>query len=421
MRLLASPGYRRYRQLAARLRRRGVPELHYFHQVDDPYSHLAVQKLDALRDRYAVTLVPHLVVAEADAFRGDPARYPGWAIADATAIAAGYGLTFPAGAAPRDRAAVDQACNALVSLLGDREFAAAAVDVGARFWRGELAGEASSVRAAEAVAAGNDLRRRLGHYAGGMFWFEGEWYWGVDRLCHLEARLLREGLGEGPPLVPRPVPPDTTGLGASGVTLEYFPSLRSPYTAISFDRTMALAERSGVTLHLRPVMPMMMRGVPAPRSKQVYIMLDAAREAAAAGVPFGRIVDPFGEPVTRAFALLPWLVESDKLGEFIGSYLRSAWARGIDITGDRGLRQVVEESGLSWAEAQRHRDLVSARPMLDANLVAMLEAGLWGVPSYRVSGGDRPGTYACWGQDRLWRVEAEIAARAGRPNATAVP
>jgi len=42
----------------------------------------------------------------------------------------------------------------------------------------------------------------------------------------------------------------------------------------------------------------------------------------------------------------------------------------------------------------------------------MLEAGLWGVPSFRVSGGSK-GTepYCCWGQDRIWRVENEIVNR----------
>jgi 2-hydroxychromene-2-carboxylate isomerase len=41
----------------------------------------------------------------------------------------------------------------------------------------------------------------------------------------------------------------------------------------------------------------MMRGIPAPRAKQGYIMMDAAREARFYGVPFGRFVDPFGDAV----------------------------------------------------------------------------------------------------------------------------
>ena len=51
--------------------------------------------------------------------------------------------------------------------------------------------------------------------------------------------------------------------------------------------------------------------------------------------------------------------------------------------------------------------------LLDGNLNAMLDAGLWGVPSFRVTGGTEEDAYACWGQDRIWRVENEIAKRAG--------
>ena len=118
------------------------------------------------------------------------------------------------------------------------------------------------------------------------------------------------------------------GAEASEVTLEYFPSLRSPYTAISYARTMDLVDRSGVTLKLRPVMPMMMRGVPAPRAKQMYIITDSKREADAAGVAFGRVVDPFGDPVRRAFSLYPTLEQMGKGREYLGSYLSAAFAEG---------------------------------------------------------------------------------------------
>ena len=40
----------------ARHRRRGTPVIDYFHQVDDPYSHLAVQLLVPLARRYGVTV-----------------------------------------------------------------------------------------------------------------------------------------------------------------------------------------------------------------------------------------------------------------------------------------------------------------------------------------------------------------------------
>ena len=57
----------------------------------------------------------------------------------------------------------------------------------------------------ERQSAGNNLRSKLGHYSGAMFYYEGEWYWGVDRLYHLEARLKSLGADKSPdqpPLYP---------------------------------------------------------------------------------------------------------------------------------------------------------------------------------------------------------------------------
>ena len=119
--------------------------------------------------------------------------------------------------------------------------------------------------------------------------------------------------------------------------LEYFPSLRSPYTAVGHAAVEAMVERSKVALHLRPVMPMLMRGVTAPRQKQQFIMVDSVREAQAKNVAFGNFVDPFGEPVRRGFALFPGAQAQGKGLAFIGAYLNAAFAEGIDIDSKRGL------------------------------------------------------------------------------------
>ena len=211
--------------------------------------------------------------------------------------------------------------------------------------------------------------------------------------------------------VPRPNPEPLGGKDASGITLEFFPSLRSPYTAISYDRTIALARRTGVQLRLRPVMPMMMRGIPAPRVKQLYIMTDTKREADYYRQKFGPVVDPFGEPVKRAFALLPFMIERNLAVEYCANYLSAAWCEGLDITTDQGLQRVVERTGANWQEARNHLGNDRWEPLLEDNVAEMLSAGLWGVPSFRVSGGIIAEPFCCWGQDRLWRVESEISRR----------
>jgi 2-hydroxychromene-2-carboxylate isomerase len=157
---------------------------------------------------------------------------------------------------------------------------------------------------------------------------------------------------------------------------------------------------------------MMMRGIPAPREKQRYIITDAGREGREHGAPFGRMVDPFGEPVKRAFALFP---AADRLGagmEFVTAYLNAAWYEGIDITQTRGLKQVVHNAGLDWQLINENSQKTQWEAILEDNLNALNQEDLWGVPSFRVSGGNTRETFACWGQDRIWRVANEIANRA---------
>ena len=57
---------------------------------------------------------------------------------------------------------------------------------------------ASDAELNRALDAGSDLLVRLKHYSGAMFFYGGEWYWGVDRLFHLESRLRELGACKEP-------------------------------------------------------------------------------------------------------------------------------------------------------------------------------------------------------------------------------
>ena len=410
MGFIVSDTRRQIAHIRGRLARRGQPTIHYFHQVDDPYSHLAAQKIDALTNRYKVKFKFHLAHNPAENEQGDALRFSAWALRDARTIASDYGTELPQNINQIEGLQTKRAESYLSGYLADYDFAREAVAIGHRLWSGH---PMEDLPASNAAADGSALRTKLGHWLSATFYFEGEWYWGVDRLVHLENRLLDMGLSNDPSgiCVPRPTPETLNNRDASAVTLEFFPSLRSPYTAISFDRTIALAQRTGVKLMLRPVMPMMMRGVPAPRVKQLQIMTDSKREADYYGQKFGPMVDPFGEPVKRAFALLPFMTEQGLSIDYCANYLRAAWCEGVDITTELGLKQVVEQTGANWQEAQNQFDNNIWETLLEDNVSDMLDAGLWGVPSFRVTGGKTEEPFCCWGQDRLWRVESEISRR----------
>jgi 2-hydroxychromene-2-carboxylate isomerase len=160
---------------------------------------------------------------------------------------------------------------------------------------------------------------------------------------------------------------------------------------------------------------MVMRGLPVPREKQLYITLDTKREAEDAGVAFGRVCDPVGRPVERCFSLWPWATARGRGPALLRSFTQAAFAEGVDTGSDAGLRFVVERAGLAWDEARAHLGRDGWREELETNRQQLFALGLWGVPSFRLLG--RPGEpdYATWGQDRLWRVEQEIRRRVATP------
>ncbi|HEY8493161.1 MAG TPA: DsbA family protein [Myxococcota bacterium] len=433
---LTSDAVRDLRRAAAEARRRLARAPHrvlWFHQVDDPYSHLGAQVLAPLLERYAIELVPRLVGAPPDDAAPERERLVAFARKDAADVAPFYGLSFPRDAAQPAPDAVALATRILAG-APPAAFAELAPRVGDALWRGDRAAlealtglhppaPAESARAA--LEEGSAERRRLGHYLGGMFHYGGEWYWGVDRLAHLEERLAGLGLARGGPWPPLVAPPSFEGAPAPAATprfvLDFFCSLRSPYTAIAMERVLALPRRLPVDVVLRPVLPMVMRGLPVPRAKRLYIVLDTKREAARAGVPFGRVCDPVGRPVERAFSLYRWAREQGRAAELLHAFTHAVFAEGVDAGTDAGLRHVVERAGLPWGETRARLDRDEGwRAELEHNRQELLGLGLWGVPSFRLRG--RPGEpdFATWGQDRLWRIEAEIRARAAAP-ASAAP
>ena len=396
----------------------------YFHYVEDGYSHLAAQVLQAFSNRYDIELVCHLVQGPQGDNSAEPELLLGLSRYDSFHVAEEYGLNFPQHESAPDRALVKLASSVLAA-LDSAQFIEYAAQVGDALWSGEEArlqalakslGCASDAELEERLNAGTARRTELKHYSGAMFYYGQEWYWGVDRLYHLEKRLAELGAdtqaGE-PGVVPRPAvePGDLKDNGS--LTLEVYPSLRSPYTAIAFDRAVKLAGDTGVELVVRPVLPMVMRGVPATREKGMYIFSDAVREAREAGVPYGNFYDPIGEPARRCYSLYPWACEQGKGTELLSAFLRAAFARGINTNNNRGLKKVVEAAGLDWNEAKQRIGTPGWEELLEDNRLAMYDAGLWGVPSFRLLDEEGRSILSLWGQDRLWLFAREIQRQLG--------
>lgn len=402
-----------------RLRTGGRHVVEYFHLVEDGYSHLAAQVLQQLCQRYDIELVCHLVRRPQGDNSPEPELLLQLSRYDAYHVASEYGLQFPEHLQPPDQSLVAMASNILAA-QDDASFAERAAEVGEALWAGNGAllqelssslGCASDTEREARLDKGTARRDELKHYSGAMFYYGKEWYWGVDRLYHLEKRFAALGIDQKPteqPLIPRPVTESGPLKDDGSLTLEVYPSLRSPYTSIVFDRTLQLAEETGVNLVVRPVLPMVMRGVPATREKGFYIFSDTAREAIESGVPYGKLYDPIGDPVRRCYSLYPWACEQGRGNQLLSSFLSAAFAQGINTNKDRGLRKVVNAAGLDWQEARQHLGDTNWKELLETNRLTMYEAGLWGVPSFRLLDDQGETVLALWGQDRLWLFAREI-------------
>jgi len=389
----------------------------YFHQVDDPYSHLMAQVVAQFAESYDIEVVPHLIRATGGRSQPEEEKLAVWARRDCGLIAPHYGLSFPDNAGVVPEPQLQQAANRALTKLGAKDFLTQVEGISTSLWSdGSIdAGQVKAEEAEAALDAGSARLAELDHYSGAMLYYAGEWYWGVDRLFHLEQRLRELGVAKEPGqpyIAPRPEL-DVAGIDTGGLHLHLFPSLNSPYTAIIYDNTIELSRACKINLHHKPVLPMVMRGVPAPSTKAAYIFFDVKRESEFLGVPFGNTVITLGEPTRQSYSLMPWAKSLGKDIELLSTLLRYAFAEGIGLHKKKNIKRAVEEVGLEWKEALKHFGGEDWKPFIEKHQDEMVEGmGLWGVPSYRLCGPDGEPDLEVWGQDRLWLVAAEIRRRA---------
>ncbi len=393
------------RRGVAELRRklRGAEhEVHYFHDVADPYCYLTAQILPEFQERYRVKLCIHMISGPHSDAIPAPSEHRQNALMDAGRLARRIGLD-----APQEPTAkkVETARRLLAAALGEPDAAERLRAITASVWGRETMPDDGGVDPGQAMEVGDQKLAAMGHYLGGTFYYGGEWYWGVDRLHYLEDRLAQLHLRQGDvpiaPLKENAQPPDIQ----DSMELEFFFSFRSPYSYLAFDRVVDLANRYNARLILRPVLPMLMRGLPVPKLKSGYILGDCAREARRMKIPFGRICDPLGSGVERGYALFDYAEDHDRLATYCSTFMRLVWSEGVDAASDKGMARIAGASGLDWGAARQALATQTWRDRVEKNQSRLQEIGLWGVPSFYVAG------QAIWGQDRLWAVEDLLRAQ----------
>ena len=389
-----------------------------FLRLDDPYSYLLAHYLPELVAHYDIELQVCLAEPAGGEFFPHPDMRVDYALTDCGRVAAELGIPFlDKGATPpvEWRLAL---LDALAARVDDEVFSDEVLEALEIYWRGDAQGAerraelAVSGAAAAVISASQGLLDKLGHYDTAMLHYGGEWYWGIDRLHYLTARLDELGAARAgapgaqlasirqamhvdlpvrPPTAARELPP-----------LELFYSYRSPYSQLALPRACELADAFGLQLVLRPVLPMMMRGLPVPDRKLRYIIRDAMREAETYDIPFGNAVDPLGEGVERCHAVLAYARGENREREFMLNASHMIWAEAVNVSTDKGLRKVTARTGLFWPDVKQALDDEAWREVEGEDRQLMLSLGAWGVPTLCM------GDYFVWGQDRIWLLARHI-------------
>jgi len=392
-----------------------------FVQLDDPYSYLLCHYLAYVMTRYKkVEFRFYLCQALRGDYMPQPAMLAEYSMTDCVLLAREFGIPFlDVGDVP----AVEHRRSLLEYLAAEQdeeEFGETFIEAITLYWRGDAEGVTrmmgrtygETIETNVMVGKNQLLLRKMGHYNCATMYYAGEWYWGVDRLHYLVERFDDQGLNRFRDPVPElasleqatrlKLPATVPARAETLPPLEIFHSFRSPYSYIGLAHAYEIADAFGLTLEIRPVLPMVMRGVSLPQSKLMYIIKDANREAQHHEVPFGKIADSLGVGSERCIAAFYYAKKQGRERDFLIEAGKAVFAEAIDVATDEGMQVVAERSGLFWPELQAAIQDEGWRDQAEANRELLTEAGLWGVPTYKI------GEQAFWGQDRDWLVARKI-------------
>ena len=193
----------------------------------------------------------------------------------------------------------------------------------------------------------------------------------------------------------------------SKTPIDFYFDFSSPYSYIASEWIEALAARHGRTVQWKAVLlgvTFQAAELKSPVSypiKREYSLLDFARSARFAGVPF-TFPAKFPVPTQNAARIFWWLHASDpkRAAAWARHGLRAYFTRGdVDLSNVEALKALAVEFGLDAAEAEA----VWTDPRWKARLKDECEAavahGVFGAPYFVVDG------ELFWGNDRRPQIE----------------
>jgi len=392
--------------------------VYYFHEVNDPYSHLCAQILKPLTDHYEIDLVPLIVGKPPKSSTPETEMLMTHSIEDAVMIAPYYNLHFHPLTSEIDHQSIEVAQSILVN-CDQSKFINTAVRVGEALWSGnsdelhsmnDSKNHLNNNHLSSVIKKNNMMRKKMGHYFGGVFAYEGECYWGIDRLPHLEKRLTEVGAKKG----------DKEGTVMSKkysvankkqwpeLYLDIFWSGRSPYSYLAMKPLAELREKYNVELRYQIIQPMVMRGMKINPEKGLYIVKDCMRIANENSIPFGNIIDPVGEAVERCYSMFDYARKNNKEERYLHAFAKAVWAEGKHGYLTSTLKTIINQIDLDWEEAKTELDSTNWINETDKNRETLYKLGKWGPPTMSLSNSEGENLITVWGQDRIWLIEETI-------------
>ncbi|MGF1650790.1 MAG: 2-hydroxychromene-2-carboxylate isomerase, partial [Hyphomicrobiaceae bacterium] len=188
-------------------------------------------------------------------------------------------------------------------------------------------------------------------------------------------------------------------------TVDYYISLNSPWTYLAGARFLAMRDRLGFSVRVRPArfadVFAATGGLPLPKrspQRQAYRLMELKRWRDRLGLPITLEPRHFPSDETRA----AWIViAADAAGldaaRFAMEIGRELWERDTNIAEPAALKTAAQRAGLDYDQladqAPEGHELEAA---WKANTAAALDAGVFGAPSFVLASGE-----IFWGQDRL--------------------
>jgi len=165
--------------------------------IDDPVSYLLLQVLPELKQRYNLTFKFKTVLSRQDEMFPESELWNENALNDSIRMANLYQLT-PPKTFSLDEILVQDVSLLLTQLETQSDFLSIASEIFHAVWQHNmpvieklivenLASELFTLK--KRLSSNENELMKKGHYLSGVVHYQGEWYWGLERLQYLEKRL----------------------------------------------------------------------------------------------------------------------------------------------------------------------------------------------------------------------------------------